>query len=218
MSLYLQRTKLSGLPVLYYINREDNQSMSRIINEYGLQSIRVSGTVNELDEQLPSGYDTHELTRILSHLDAIRFWLTHSTSDMALISEDDLSMDTIIHWPFTWTEMVNTLPYYWDILQCSTENAELTLHPRTSKDGRCGSYLIRRTYAEKLMMLYTRGSKWRLYYSPSYPFTTEDVLFCPGVCFCLPVFVHTRNKMSYHHVMEAWLKNKNTVVKIGFTL
>lgn len=210
MALCLQCNKLSGLPVLYYINRDkENQNMSRIVDEYGLQSIRVSGIVdNELDEQLPSGYDTNELTRILSHLDAIRFWLTHSTSDMALICEDDLCMDTIIHWPFTWSDMVNKLPYYWDILQCSTENTELTLHPRTVKDGRCGSYLIRRTYAEKLMMLYTRGIKWHLYYSPSYAFTMEEVLFCPGVSFSLPLFVHTRNKNAYHLVMEAWLKNK----------
>jgi len=218
--------KLENLPPVYYINldhRVDKRAhMERnVVSSPHVKSTRVSATDGRVDNTalmyqgvVPPRLKPTEVACTLSHLRAIREWLTTSDTETVLICEDDVSLETVDSWPFTWSEVVNKLPYYWDVFQCCItyhplHPATISLHMHQTTDFSDVCYLIRRSYAEKLMSLYWRDGVWKLDYSSVLPLTAEEAVYRPGVCFSLPLFtytnefessIQTREHMNSYHV------------------
>ena len=226
---------LDTLPPLYYINldhrSEKRDYMERLLHAHGVVGTRIAAT-NGLDDirsllyhgVVPKGLKSTQLACTISHLRAIRHWLTTSDTDTALICEDDVSFDTVANWPFTWATVMSQLPYYWDMFQCCItyhpmHPATISLHPHQTTDFSCVAYVIRRRYAEKLMDLYWRDGTWTLDYPSIYTLTAEEVLYKPGVCISLPMFtytnefessIQTKEHMNQYHtpsrefVLDVW--------------
>lgn len=238
------KTKLVGLPPIYYINldhRDDKRKhMERLVAEYDLKATRVSAVdgrkhVGDYVKEIPPAVKHRELACSISHLNTIRKWLTESDTPYALICEDDWSLDTVMYWSFTWNDFTSRLPYYWDIVQCCITyhpqmTSTLNLHLRELGDFACVSYLINRRYAMKLMDLYWKNNRWDIVYPSPFKLTAEELLYKPGVCFSIPLFTYTNEfessiqtleHMAKYHIparqftLESWLKmGKNDLLSM----
>ena len=210
---------MNSFPV-YYINlesRSDRDSyMRQQCQTYQIDATRISATtgtdVHNAVTSMPRHLRPNEVACSVSHLRAIEHWLTHSSTEMALICEDDvLFNDRSVS---IMSDLIHELPYYWDICQLSiiyhpNQLIIVNLHSRTTYDYSTACYLIRRPYAEKLMKMYRRAeeakseeakseakenvhvSSWKLDYDLSLPLTAEEVLYRPGACLSLPLFSTT---------------------------
>ena len=215
--------KLNGLPPLYYINLDrcaDRRAyMESMLASAGISGTRIQATdgtqpLHHLVHAMPSRLTPNELACTISHLRAIQTWLTTSNSDCALICEDDLSLETVESWPFTWKDLVASLPYYWDIVQLCIiylPNQEIivNLHSRTVYDFSATCYLIKRSYAERLMTYYWSMERWKVDYPLSVGLSSEEAVYRPGACLSIPLFTYTmqfdseiqskEHVTTYHH-------------------
>jgi GR25 family glycosyltransferase involved in LPS biosynthesis len=108
---------------------------------------------------------THELAEwsrgpVLSHLLINEYWLQNTNHEYVLIIEDDLSLETLSYWNFTWEDFINKLPEDWECIQLSIirdqmfENLSLKFRKRQIFDYGAQIYLIKRSYAIKLYSYY----------------------------------------------------------------
>ena len=235
MSLDKLTEKLTGLPPLYYINldhRKDKRAhMDRLVSEYKIKATRIPAidgrqSVAEYVTSIPPHVKSTEIACTLSHLKAIRTWLTESDSDVAMICEDDFCLDTVMHWNFDWKTVMARLPYYWDIVQCCVTfhpqiTSTINLHPRDLTDFSCVSYILNRRYAEKLMQLYWQDS-WNITYPSFYKLTAEELIYRPGVCFSIPLFTYTNEFESSiqtkEHIAQYHIPSRNQTMQIWMTI
>ena len=64
-------------------------------------------------EMMTSG----EIGCVTSHLKAIKHWMDTSDSPYAVIMEDDVCLDTVRFWNFSWNDFYSKVPYDWDTIQ-----------------------------------------------------------------------------------------------------
>jgi hypothetical protein len=171
--------KLNNFAPVYVINLLDQVTRSRYIKkhfkehcitDYNFVSA-VNGTKGreEIDNLLHHTSYTDdlrhpEIAAILSHLKAIKHWLDTSDSPYAIICEDDVVLDTVKSWDFTWDDFINSLDFKYDIIQMSITNpVRIPLHKRVRfKEYSAGCYLITREYAQKLIIRHLIGDKYKI--------------------------------------------------------
>lgn len=204
--------KLDSFPPIYYINldyRTDrNEHIEKLIKIHNLNATRISATngsesLESLLDSMPSGLRPNEIACTLSHLRAIQHWLHTSDTETAVICEDDVSFDSVDSWNFSWKDVMKALPYYWEIFQCSIiyhpkHEIVLNLHNRSTFNYSAACYVIKRSYAERLMSYYwnTITQRWKLDYISAVPLTSEETIFRPGACLSLPLFSFTNEHGS----------------------
>ena len=100
-----------------------------------------------------------------SHLKAIKHWYDTSDSSYALIMEDDIDLDLVKFWNFTWRDFMANPPYDWDVVQLAiicTGSIHVKLHKRFVNDFSTACYMINRHHAEKLLKFHERDGKYKL--------------------------------------------------------
>ena len=115
--------KLKKLPPIYYINLDDQPERAQYIeDQFKYWEIdnytRISaydGRRDDLSEiikgRYPDNMTSGEIGCTTSHLKAIRYWYETSDSPYAMIAEDDLNLDLVKYWNFTWTEFSSAAIY-----------------------------------------------------------------------------------------------------------
>lgn len=202
---------MNDFPPMYYINLDNrvdrNEHMKTIISSFNMKATRISATNVEnyknFIEKFPYGLRPSETACLVSHLSAIREWLTTSDSDIAMICEDDVSFEHVSQWPFTWGQFMSSLPYYWEICQCCIifhpqQNIFINMHNRTESDFSAACYILKRSYAKRLMSYYWNSitEKWKLDFPISYRLTSEEAIYRPGACISIPLFSFTNEHGS----------------------
>ena len=96
---------------------------------------------------------------VTSHLKAIREWLQTTDDECAFFCEDDLSLETVQYWNFTWEEFVDILPKNWDCVQLCLlreyfSDFKIEFRNRCWCDWSACAYLITRKYAQNLVDTY----------------------------------------------------------------
>jgi len=123
----------------------------------------------------------------------MKHWLETSDSDYAIFCEDDLDIETVKYWPFTWREFYSYIPYDWDVVQLAVINPRKllgNLHPRLVDDFSTAAYMINRRYAEKLISLHVRGDKYKLDNGVRPRPVADDLIYNAGKTYAIPVFVY----------------------------
>jgi GR25 family glycosyltransferase involved in LPS biosynthesis len=202
---------MNEFPPMYYINLDNrvdrNEHMKSIISSFNMKATRISATNVEnykvCVESVPNWLRPSEIACLVSHLRAIRKWLTTSDSDIAMICEDDVSFEHVPQWNFTWGQFMNSLPYYWEICQCCIifhpqQKIIINMHDRTEFDYSAACYILKRSYAERLMSYYWNPSteKWKFDFPISYRLTSEEAIYRPGACISIPLFSFTNEHGS----------------------
>ncbi len=134
----------------------------------------------------------------ISHLNMIREWYKNTDEPYAIFFEDDINLEIVEYWNFTWNDVVKNLPYEWNAVQmCMVRepenlNDQVELHPRTYINWSGAAYLISRKYARRLIEDYWDGQKYTLLIKgdpDSVPYI-ENVIFFLGepYVYTVPLF------------------------------
>lgn len=108
---------------------------------------------------------------ITSHLRMIKHWYYNTNESYGFFCEDDLSLETIQYWNFTWDEFIESLPKDWDCIQlmCASENAgNVRLRKRNWDDFSVGAYILTRKFAKVLIDTFIKDDKFLLEF-PDHP-------------------------------------------------
>jgi len=94
---------------------------------------------------------------IISHINLLRNWYNSCNEPYAIFCEDDISLESIAYWNFTWTEFMDNLPADWECVHLMRivspfdgDTVRLKVEPR------CwwwwGAHgLMRRSYVKKIL-------------------------------------------------------------------
>jgi hypothetical protein len=167
--------KLEGLPSIYYISIEEStqrrEHMFKQFAEYGITNLNglVYKRFHEYNFHLYGKYvdQLHHNSKgpVTSHLNAVRWWVENTDEDYCFIIEDDISLEPVKYWNFTWKEFYERLPKKWDVIQMSwirQDNLEPCFRKRVETDWGACAYLIKREYAKKLIETYIKPDGYHL--------------------------------------------------------
>lgn len=152
---------------LYYMSAESSIQRRKTINSQ-IKKLKLTNTTpvittTEMDSSVVATgkfvdeLDKPTLLAITSHLRAIKLWLTESDSPYAIFVEDDVDLSIMSNWSFTWDEFMKALPTDWECVQMSVVRQDLNeikLRERKWDDWSCTAYLLKRSYAKKLIDQY----------------------------------------------------------------
>lgn len=206
--------KVKNFPSVYWINlaadtkrREYMESQFEyweIENNHRIEGYdaRVDDPSEHLKGRIPDNMSPNEVGCVLSHLKAIKHFYENSKDDYALIFEDDLNLDLVKFWNFTWHEFFCLLPYDWDCVQLTTictGNIHVKLHHRFINDFSAAAYLITRHHAEKILKNHVREDKYKIDNGVKPRAVSEDLIFESGKSYCIPIFLYNLEMGSAIH-------------------
>lgn len=225
--------KLINFPPVYYISLKDSIDRQKVFEEQftsnGITNVNMveaydGRKVNYTQENdVVSGLhflqlDSGGIATTISHLKAISDWYKNSDSEYAIFFEDDMTIDSINDWNFTWDEFLSTLPKNWKSIQLSLIKDEITnndmkLSPRFWWNWSAGSYLIKRNYAKELIDFYCSNEQYFLRVKDE-----DTTIPCVEHClfsmakenaYTIPLFYENINFVStfYEHFIESTHKN-----------
>jgi len=167
--------KLDGMPSIYYISIEESeqrrQNFHKQFEKHGITNITplIFKRFEQYNYTLIGKYvdQLHHNSKgpVTSHLNAVKWWVENTTEDYCFIGEDDISLETVKYWNFTWQDFYNNLPAKWDVIQMSWIRSDMTepnFRKRIETDWGACAYLIKREYAQKLVDTYICDDHYHL--------------------------------------------------------
>jgi hypothetical protein len=147
----------------------------------------------------------------------LKSWYDSTSEEYLLFAEDDLSLESVSYWNFTWSDFMSKLPENWNCIQLNVlhENAyysdyDLSLKNRFFHDFGVAA-LIKREHAKKLLDAYYYDSFFDFSYKgihlermvdegfimfPNMPKAVETVIFTSfetGGIYSVPLFLENYN-------------------------
>ena len=197
--------KLKNIGPIYYINLDDQperkEYMEELFKYWEIENYeRVSGYDGRNDDlsdilkgKYPEQMTSGEVGCTTSHLKAIKHWYETSDTPYAVIMEDDIDLDIVRCWNFTWSNFISKVPYDWDVIQLAiicTGGLHVMLHRRFVNDFSTACYIINRHHAEKLIRLHVRGDKYKLDNGVKPRAVADDLIYNSGNTFAIPLLVY----------------------------
>lgn len=215
--------KLDDFPPVYFVTLEHDlrrqESIQTQFAAYGIEPTAIKSRVFSESSDIIVGSFVQQMIEgvyredgvsgatvgcLVSHLKAIATWLQSSESDYAFFCEDDLSLETIQSWKFTWSEAVRSLPTDWEALQLlvvRNDFGAIQFRRRAWDDWAHTAYVLRRSYAKRLLETYVREGVYHLDIQGTNLIPLgENVLFLGlGVVYSFPLFVERVDLGSTFH-------------------
>jgi len=206
--------KLKGIPPIYWLNLDsDTHRREYMENQFKYWEIenhtRISGydgrdgdVCEHIVGTAPDNMTTNEIGCCLSHLKAIRHFYQETDDEYCLIFEDDVMIDLVKYWNFTWKDLISNLPYDWDCVQLTTictGNIHVCLHHYFINDFSAAAYLITRHHASKIVKNHIRGEKFKLNNGVKPRAVSEDTIFGSGKTYSIPVLLYRLDLGSAIH-------------------
>lgn len=220
--------KLNNFPSIYCVSLKDSidrqENFKQQFYSYGITEINFIEAYDGretnfcLENDIVSGLhftfnNSGAIAATISHLKAIQDWYYNTDTDYAIFFEDDMSIDSIENWNFTWEKLINSLPENWKVIQLSLikdniTNDDMKLNQRVWWNWSAGCYLIKRDYAKELIEHFYQNNKYFLSIKgddASIP-CIEHCLFLMAAwdAYTLPLFYENINFAStfYLHFIE----------------
>jgi GR25 family glycosyltransferase involved in LPS biosynthesis len=237
------KNALKDFGPIYVINlksREDRlNNIKKEFNKHGVKNYTVIEAVDGSNEDLSLLVDSPEFLNIsnneiactISHLKTIKHWLDTSKSEYAIIMEDDLVLDTVNNWQWTWNEFLSKINLDYEMLQLSIihrDRVNTSLHYREVRDSSTACYLIKRSWAKRLINDYTENNKFVFKKIVNQRPPVADYLIYHGaICLAFPLFTYsldfgssineedfnTTHKRSKDEVLSFWKTNPKTLYR-----
>ena len=203
MSEHTGLNKLEGFDPIYIINLESrNDRLDYIKKEFESHRLIDYTVIPACDGETFNFEDivfekeklelsSNELGATISHLKTIEYWLNNSDSDYAIIVEDDLSLETVQYWNFTFKDFLESINKQYDILQlCIIHNYKINprLHMRETRDWSAACYLIKRDRAKSLIAKHFIDGKYVLPQNRSA--VADTVLYSGAKTLSIPLFTY----------------------------
>lgn len=195
--------KLENFPSVYYMTLEEStdrqKSIENQFSEYDIVAHPIiSKRFADSDDKLTGKYlfQLNDGTAgcCVSHLKAIKKWYEETQEDYAFFCEDDLSLETVKYWDFSWQQFVDKLPSDWDVVQLLTIRNDFDtfeLRERYWNDWSATAYIIKREYAKRIIDTYIREDTYHLEVPNSDVMPLiENILFTVlGKAYTIPLFI-----------------------------
>lgn len=222
------KEKLINFPPIYYITLSDSVNRQKLFEEQfflnGIKNVNMveaydGRKINYCEENDIVGgqyfhqMDSGQISATISHLKAISEWYYNSNSEYAIFFEDDMSIESVNDWNFTWDEFISILPENWKTIQLSLikdniKQDDMKLNSRNWWNWSAGTYLIRRNYAKELIDHFYKDNKYFLQIKDH-----NDIIPCIEYClfslantdaYTIPFFYENTNFVStfYQHFIE----------------
>ena len=159
--------KLENFPQVNFIGIEESiERRKNLIKQFSCYNIEnltphIFKRYHEYNHNLTGKFiaDLHENSKgpVTSHIKAIKSWYDSTNEEYAFFCEDDLSLEPVNYWSFTWTEFFSNLPCDWECVQLtwiSPNNKSIELRERLWDDWGAAAYIIKREYAKKIIDKY----------------------------------------------------------------
>ena len=197
--------KLKNIAPIYYINLdgqpERKQYMEEQFKYWEVENYTRISAYDGRDDDLsdiikgryPEDMTSGEIGCTTSHLKAIKHWMDTSDSPYAIFMEDDVDLDTVRFWDFTWTQFASKLPYDWDVVQLAiicTGALHVKLHRRFVNDFSTACYMINRHHAEKIIKHHIRDGKYKLDNGVKPRAVADDLIYNSGITYAIPLFLY----------------------------
>ena len=173
------KSKLKNLPPVHYISvdycTERREKLHQKFSEFGIENItgHIFQKYDDSQHEIISDYidrlSIGSRGPVTSHLKAIKEWYNNTQEEVAFFCEDDLSMELVQYWNFTWEDFYNNLPDDWQIVQLawlreysSFHDFHVGLRNRCWCDWSGCAYIIKREFAKKLIETYYYDDKFHL--------------------------------------------------------
>ena len=208
-SLYI-KNKLNNFPTVYYTSLEESIDRQKNITEqfqkYGITPIPIISKRFAQSDDIVTGKYLHQLNNgtkgcCVSHLKAIKQWYDSTEEEYGFFCEDDLSLETVQYWNFTWEEFMKKIPKDSECFQLLTIRANFDtfeLRERYWDDWGATAYIIGRDYAKKIIDNYIKGNTYHLEIPNNdiMPLI-ENILFSSiGKTYTVPLFVENTEFIS----------------------
>ncbi len=205
MDWWKKINKLKDLPTIHYISLEEStdrrNNLENWFKKYNITNYvpHLFKRFEEYDYNLVGPYvdrlASHSKGPITSHFTLLKELYETHNDEYFLIIEDDLSLETVQYWNFTWEEFFNNLPKDWNCIQLVLIREHLCndyiFEKRKENDWCAAAYLIKREYIKLLLDLYYFDNFFNLdIENLELPPIIERLLFTnkSGV-YCFPLFV-----------------------------
>ena len=224
-------SKLLNFPSVHCISLADSKDRQNFINQQ-FEGISVPTIIQAFDgrsvdykcSDIVSGpffnnLDSGQIATTISHLKAIKHWYYMTAEPYGFFCEDDITLETVNNWNFTWNDIIKNLPKKWKIIQLSLikdnpiEDSEMKLHNRNWNNWAAGAYILTRSYAKELLEANNKkDGVYELKSEPNVIPFIENVIY--GAInpnkYTLPLFTENTNFEStfYPHFIEN--KHKKT--------
>ena len=206
--------KLQNIPPIYYLNIDGQPERRKYVEDHfkywEIENYTRISAYDGRDDDLsdiikgtyPESMTSGEVGCTTSHLKAIKHWYDTSDSSYALIMEDDIDLDLVKFWNFTWRDFMANLPYDWDVVQLAiicTGSIHVKLHRRFVNDFSTACYMINRHHAEKLLKFHERNGKYKLDNGAKPRAVADDLIYNSGNTFSIPLFLYRLQMGSSIH-------------------
>lgn len=195
--------KLKNFPKVLWINLDRYPARKSYMEDqfeyWGIEDHhRIAGIDGKEDDAasylkgtVPKMMNEGEVACVLSHLNAIKYFVEETDLDEVVIMEDDVDLSPAKHWNFTWKDIRSKLPINVDCFQMTIINPNgitLKLHHRFVNDFSAACYLITRHHANKILKLHMRGSNWKIDQNIRPRAVSEDLILDSGKSYSTPIF------------------------------
>ena len=204
--------KLKNFPTIHFISLEESDSRRTNLTKW-FQKYNITSYVpylfkrfNEYNHNLIGPnvqfLAEHSKGPITSHLSVLKYLYETYEDEYFFIAEDDLSLETVEYWNFTWEEFYNNLPKHWNGVQLTIlreyDVTEYSFENRKDKDWCVAAYLIKRNYIKNLLDTYYFDDNFNL--NSNFIPVVEDLLF----------FHENSNIYSFPLFVEDFYNTKST--------
>ena len=243
--------KLKNFGPVYLINLKSHdhrlKNAKQEFKKYGVTDYTVieavDGRKSDLSEIIDGKYPnlrSSEIGCMASHIKALKHWLDTSTSEYAIIMEDDFSFDTVEYWQWDWDYVIQNMPKNAEIVQMiliQNDPVKFSLHKKEKFNHKnvknyawsTACYLIKRSYAKTLVDLHYVDGKYRLESYGHKNQAADVILYNLGDAYSIPLFTHIldiKNSINNIHsdfhtrsknnIDSWWEKNGNKYEKKQF--
>lgn len=162
----MKKNPLENFPSVYYISLEESvdrrQALEKQFAEYGIiPKPVISKRFSESDDQITGEFiqslNSGTAGCVASHLKMIRKWYEETDEDYGFFCEDDLSLETLGYWDFTWEEFIGKIPedaHAVQLLIIRKNFETFELRRRLWDDWSGTAYILTREYAKILINRY----------------------------------------------------------------
>lgn len=213
--------KLKDFPSVYCASLEECQdrrsSISNQFKKYNIEpKFLISKRYSESNDDITGKY-LHTLNDgtkgcCVSHLKMIKDWYDNTDEEYAFFCEDDLSLETVEYWNFTWEEFIEKLSDDIDCVQLLTirNNYDtIEMRPRYWDDWGATAYILTREGAKKVIDTYIKGNTYVLDI-PNHDIMPliENIIFASVInTYTIPLFVENIIFNSTFENADADVKN-----------
>ena len=208
------KSKLDGFPPVLWLNLDRYQDRHKYMVDHleywGIENhTRIVGIDGKEDDpssylkgRVPDNMNPGEIGCVLTHLNALKYFVNETTHDEVVIMEDDIDLSTVKNWSFTWREVRKKLPINTDTCQFTVINPNgihIKLHHRFINDFSAACYLITRHHAEKVLKCHQRGDLWKIDQNIRPRAVSEDLILDSGKGYALPILNYRLDMGSAIH-------------------